>query len=93
MTLRVSYDQEFDILDLDTGERCSDGASLLAPALSGIAVLIKTDGGHDVAQKLRDKFCEYHAYSSIKQIAFYFDTSYQTCFIVFHRLAVTQFTS
>ena len=49
MTLRVSYDQEFNILDLDTGERCSDGASLLAPALSGIAVLIKTDGGHDVA--------------------------------------------
>ena len=49
MTLRVSYDQEFNILDLDTGERCSDGASLLAPALSGIAVRIKTDGGHDVA--------------------------------------------
>ena len=49
MNLRVSYDQEFNILDLDTGERCSDGASLLAPALSGIAVLIKTDGGYDVA--------------------------------------------
>ena len=31
MKLQVSYDQESDILDLDTGERCSDGASLLAP--------------------------------------------------------------
>lgn len=49
MNLQVSYDQESDILSLDTGERCSDGASLLAPEVSGIAALIKTDGGYDVA--------------------------------------------
>lgn len=49
MNLQVSYDQESDILSLDTGERCFDGASLLAPEVSGIAALIKTDGGYDVA--------------------------------------------
>ncbi len=49
MKLSVRYDQEFDILDLDTGERCRDGASLLPPEVSDIAVLIKTKDGYDVA--------------------------------------------
>ena len=49
MKLSVSYDQEVNILDLDTGERCSDGASLLPPEVSGIVARIKTDGGYDVA--------------------------------------------
>ena len=49
MKLSVRYDQEFDILDLDTGERCCDGASLLPPEVSDIAVLIKTKDGYDVA--------------------------------------------
>ncbi len=49
MNLTVSYDPECDILDLDTGERCFDGASLLAPEVSGIVALIKTDDGYDVA--------------------------------------------
>ena len=49
MNLQVSYDQECDILDLYTGERCFDGASLLAPEVSGVVALIKTDDGYDVA--------------------------------------------
>ena len=53
MNPRVSYDQEFDILYLNTGEQYSEGASLLAPALSGIAVEIKTDDGHDYRRNSR----------------------------------------
>ena len=49
MNLQVSYDQESDILFLYTDEPCSDGSSLVDPALSGIVVKIKTDGGYDVA--------------------------------------------
>ena len=47
MTLRVSYDQEFDVLYLDTGERCSDGASITD--LFDVAAEIKTKGGYDLA--------------------------------------------
>ena len=47
MNLRVSYDQEFDILYANTGERCYDGASITD--LFDVAAEIKTKGGYDLA--------------------------------------------
>ena len=47
MTLLVSYDQEFDVLYVNTGEGCSDGASITE--LFDVAAEIKTKGGYDVA--------------------------------------------
>ena len=47
LTLRVSYDHEFDVLYVNTGEGCSDGASITE--LFDVAAEIKTKGGYDVA--------------------------------------------
>ena len=47
MTLLVSYDHEFDVLYVNTGERCFDGASITG--LFDVAAEIKTKGGYDLA--------------------------------------------
>ena len=57
------------------------------PTWQGIAEAVEFVGYPDVAQNLRDKFCECHPYSSIDNIvAFYLDPNYLTYLIVFHRL-------
>ena len=47
LNLLVSYDQEFDVLYVNTGEGCFDGASITE--LFDVAAEIKTKGGYDVA--------------------------------------------
>lgn len=47
MQLRVSYDPEFDILYVNTGEMCYDGASI--EDLDEVVAEIKTRGGYAVA--------------------------------------------
>ena len=47
MQLRVSYDPEFDILYVNTGETCYDGASI--EDLDEVVAEIKTKGGYAVA--------------------------------------------
>ncbi len=47
MNLLVSYDHEFDVLYVNTGERYSDGASITD--LFDVAAEIKTKGGYDLA--------------------------------------------
>ena len=47
MTLRVSYDLKFDILYVNTGEPCYDGASI--ENMFDVVAEIKTRDGYDVA--------------------------------------------
>ena len=47
MQLLVSYDPEFDILYINTGETCHDGASI--EDLDEVVAEIKTKGGYAVA--------------------------------------------
>ena len=57
------------------------------PTWEEIAEAVEFVGYPDVAQKLRDKFCECHTHSSIvNTVAFHLDANYQTCLFVFHRL-------
>ena len=46
MTLKVGYDQEFNVLSIRTGERVVSGASLMHTA--DIVVDIKTQGGYAI---------------------------------------------
>ena len=62
------------------------------PTWQDLAEAVEFVGYPDVAQKLRNKFCECHTYSSVKTVALFFSISCQTCFIVFYRLTVTQST-
>ena len=62
------------------------------PTWQDLAEAVEFVGYPDVAQKLRNKFCECHTYSSVKIVGLSFNTSCQTCFIVFYRLTVTQST-
>ena len=48
MKLRVSYDQEVDILYLRTGQDAPDGTTLDDPALFNVAELIGTADGSDI---------------------------------------------
>ena len=48
MKLRVSYDQEVDILYLRTGQDAPDGTTLEDPALFGVAALMGTADGYDI---------------------------------------------
>ena len=63
------------------------------PTWQDLAEAVEFVGYPDVAQKLRDKFCEFHTYSSanvVTKVAFFFSTSCQTCFIVFYRFTATR---
>ena len=62
------------------------------PTWQDLAEAVEFVGYPDVAQKLRNKFCECHMYSVVTIVAFFFNTSCQTCFIVFYRLTVAQST-
>jgi len=58
------------------------------PTWQEIAEAVEFVGYPNVAQKLRDKFCECHTYSSIGFISFLIDANYLTSLIVFHRPTV-----
>ena len=48
MNLRVSYDQDVDILCVSTGQRSRDGTTLDDPAGISVAAQIGTDNGYDI---------------------------------------------